>query len=178
MILNNRLRNIRRLLALFIVCLFLSGLTAIPVEWQLRTILNTLSDESRLHIFLSYILEGYTEMATQYPFLVYGYDWLAFAHFVLAILFIGPYRDPVKNIWVIEFGLIACVLVLPYAAVMGQVRGLPVWWRLCDCSFGVVGFALLWIVRKKIGALTKTSSGPASKPVINIGNTLYQNTNF
>src|SRR4028118_868439 len=107
MILNNRLRNIRRLLALFIVCLFLSGLTAIPVAWQLRTILNVLSQESSLHVFLSHILKGYTEMATQYPFLVYGYDWLAFAHFVLAILFIGPYRDPVKNIWVIEFGLIA-----------------------------------------------------------------------
>jgi hypothetical protein len=62
---------------------------------------------------------------------------------------LAPYRDPVKNIWVIEFGLIACVLVLPYAAVMGQVRGLPVWWRLCDCSFGVVGFGLLWAISKK-----------------------------
>jgi hypothetical protein len=97
MILNNQLRNIRRLLALFIVCLFLSGLTAIPVEWQLRTILNSISGESRLHIFLSYILKGYAEMATQYPFLVYGYDWLAFAHFVLAILFIGPLPRPGKK---------------------------------------------------------------------------------
>ena len=41
--------------------------------------------------------------------------------------------------WVFEFGLIACVLVLPYALVMGAWRGIPFYWRLIDCSFGVLG---------------------------------------
>lgn len=64
-----------------------------------------------------------------------------FAHFVLAILFIGPLKDPVRNTWVIEFGMIACALVIPYALVAGYMRGLPFWWRLVDCSFGVIGFS-------------------------------------
>lgn len=150
---NIQLRSIRRLLIIFIVCLFLSGLTAIPVELQLKAVLNILPNETYLHQFLLHILKGYSDTATQYPFLLYGYDWLAFAHFVLAILFIGPYRDPVKNLWVIEFGLLACLLVIPYALVMGLFRGLPVWWRLCDCSFGIVGFSVLWVCKQKIERL-------------------------
>lgn len=151
---NKQLLSIKKLLFLFIVCLFLSGLTAIPVQLQLNAVLSVLNKESYLHQFFSNILTGYSNTAEQYPFLLYGYDWLAFAHFVLAILFIGPYRNPVQNIWVIEFGLIACVLVLPFAFIMGHFRGLPFWWRLCDCSFGVVGFLILWVVYKKIKRLS------------------------
>ena len=157
---KKQLLSIKKLLLLFIVCLFLSGLTAIPVQPQLNAVLGVLNKESYLHQFFSNILTGYSNTAEQYPFLLYGYDWLAFAHFVLAILFIGPYRNPVQNIWVIEFGLIACVLVLPFAFIMGHLRGLPFWWRLCDCSFGVVGFSLLWITRKKILTLTKPNLKP------------------
>jgi hypothetical protein len=91
------------------------------------------------------VLDAYREVDRTYPFLLYGYDWLAFAHFVLAILFIGPFRDPVKNIWVIEFGLIACVLVIPLALIAGHFRGIPVGWRLLDCSFGLLGFIPLSI---------------------------------
>jgi hypothetical protein len=88
--------------------------------------------------------------------MAYGTDWLAFAHFVIAIAFIGPWRDPVKNVWVIEFGMIACVLVIPFALVMGQIRGIPLGWRLIDCSFGVVGFVPLWFVRRRIHALERS----------------------
>jgi hypothetical protein len=42
-----------------------------------------------------------------YPFLAYGTDWLAFAPLVIAIVFIGPFFDPVRNKWVVTFGLIA-----------------------------------------------------------------------
>ncbi len=149
-----QLTHIRRLLVFFIICLFLSGLTSIPVEPQLKTLLAILPGHTYLHNFLTTILNGYTQTANEFPFLLYGYDWLAFAHFVLAILFIGPYRDPVKNIWVIEFGFIACILVIPFALVMGHLRGLPVWWRLCDCSFGVVGFGILWLCYTKIKKLS------------------------
>ena len=58
---------------------------------------------------------------------------------MLAIVFWGPIKDPVNNIWVIQFGLIACVLVIPLALIAGQVRGIPFGWRLIDCSFGVFG---------------------------------------
>ena len=123
---------IRWWLGFFILSLILSGLTAIPVDQELSYLLHWFSMD-------------YREVDRTYPFLLYGYDWLAFAHFVLAILFIGPFRDPVKNIWVIEFGLIACVLVIPLALIAGHFRGIPVGWRLLDCSFGLLGFIPLSI---------------------------------
>ena len=51
--------------------------------------------------------------------LFYSTDWLAFGHFVIAIAFVGALRDPVRNRWLFDFGLIACVLVVPYAVVFG-----------------------------------------------------------
>jgi hypothetical protein len=100
-------------------------------------------------------------MNKEYPFLAYGYDWLAFAHFLLAILFIGPLREPVKNRWVIEFGMIACLLIVPFAFIAGHYRNIPVGWRVIDCSFGVIGLIPLSICRSKIlqaeKIITKTS---------------------
>ncbi|SCF41963.1 hypothetical protein [Micromonospora mirobrigensis] len=34
--------------------------------------------------------------------MLYGTDWLAFAHLVLAVAFWGPLRDPVRNVWVVQ----------------------------------------------------------------------------
>lgn len=147
------MRPIKRLLVLFIVALFISGLTAIPVEPQLNFMLKHLPEGSITYAWIERVLVAYKITDTNHPFLLYGYDWLAFAHFVLAILFIGPYKDPVKNIWVIQFGLIACALVIPFAFVAGHFRGIPLGWRLIDCSFGVFGFALLWIIYSKTKSL-------------------------
>jgi len=150
---KTNLTFIRRLLMLFIISLFISGLTAIPIDAQLSFLLNNLSKGTTLYSWIEKVLLAYREVNANYPFLLYGYDWLAFAHFVLAILFIGPYKDPIKNIWVIQFGLIACLLVIPFAFVAGHFRGIPIGWRLIDCSFGVVGFALLWIIYSKTKTL-------------------------
>ena len=144
------MKTIKRLLLLFMVCLFISGLTAIPVEPQLNFLLQNLQKGTSLHGWIEKVLTSYREVNSSYPFLLYGYDWLAFAHFVLAILFIGPYKDPLRNTWVIRFGMIACVLVIPYAFIAGHFRGIPFGWRLIDCSFGVFGFLLLWIIYRKI----------------------------
>jgi hypothetical protein len=86
----------------------------------------------------------------RYPFLAYGTDWLAFAHIMLAILFIGPWRDPAKNIWVIDFGILACLGVIPLALIAGQIRGVPIGWRLIDCSFGLIAIIPLWICRRTV----------------------------
>ncbi|MEO8111060.1 MAG: hypothetical protein ABI594_13540 [Ginsengibacter sp.] len=150
---NNEIIKIKRLLAFFIIVLFLSGATAIPVEIELSTLLKIFSDKSLLHTWLEKVLLAYRSVNIQYPFLLYGYDWLAFAHFILAILFIGPYRDPVKNIWVIEFGLIACALIFPLAFIAGSYRGIPIGWQLIDCSFGLFGFVPLWICYRKTKTL-------------------------
>jgi hypothetical protein len=136
--------TIKRWLLLFIMVLFISGLTVLPAELELKTALAMVPQGSGVYKWLDKILDAYMSVAANKNFLLYGYDWLAFAHFVLAILFIGPYKDPVKNIWVIEFGMIASILILPFAFIAGGMRGIPVWWRLVDCSFGVFGFLLLW----------------------------------
>jgi hypothetical protein len=89
--------------------------------------------------------------------MLYGTDWLAFAHIVIAIAFIGPLRDPVKNLWVIEFGMIACILIIPWGIVFGSMRGIPPFWSLVDFSFGVFGFIPLKITRDYILRLPTSS---------------------
>ena len=144
-----RLNEIRKLLGFFILILLLSGLTAIPVDPELLVLLKIFPPDTVIFQWLQKILMAYRQVNSLYPFLLYGYDWLAFAHFILAILFIGPYRDPLQNIWVIEFGLIACVLIIPLAFIAGHFRGIPIGWRVIDCSFGVLGFVPLWICYRK-----------------------------
>lgn len=147
---KHEIKIIRQLIGFFIVVLFLSGLTAIPVHLELSALIKIFPSGSNIYHWLEKVLLAYRDVDNQYSFLLYGYDWLAFAHFVLAILFIGPYKDPVKNIWVIEFGMIACVLVIPLALVAGYFRHIPFEWQLVDCSIGVFGFFPLWICYSKI----------------------------
>ena len=90
------------------------------------------------------------ENAWKYPFLAYGYDWLAFAHLVIAAAFWGPWKDPVRNLWVIHFGMIACLGILPLAFICGPIRGIPFYWTLIDCAFGCFGILPLWLVRRDI----------------------------
>jgi len=150
---NKEKKIIRNWLRFFIFSLFISGATAIPVERELGFIVSHFPFEGSIKGWLEQVLIGIKDTSTNYPFLFYGYDWLAFAHFVLAILFIGPLRDPVKNKWVIQFGVIACVLIIPFALIAGHFRDMPFWWRLIDCSFGLIGLIPLMICLKKINII-------------------------
>ena len=147
---NTEIKNIRKWIRFFMIALLLSGFTAIPVEKELDFLCRVFPTGTFIGDWLDTVYIGFYTTNQQYPFLAYGYDWLAFAHFVIAILFIGPLRDPVRNKWVIEFGIITCLLIIPYAVVAGNFRGIPVWWRLIDCSFGVIGLVPLIICLKKI----------------------------
>jgi hypothetical protein len=129
------LRRIRFWLAIVIVGLVLSGLTAFPLQTELGWLVSFLRtswlqpiDES-IHLlpWVERVNEGLTATNVQYPFLAYVTDWLAFAHLVIAVAFIGPYLDPVRNKWVITFGLIACGGVIPLALIAGSIRGISVW---------------------------------------------------
>src|SRR5215469_17894637 len=135
-------RRIRWLTGFFALGLLISGATAIPLPIETDRLSSSLNIQwlSRVHEALAYT-------QSQHPFLFYGTDWLAFGHFVIAIAFIGALRDPVRNRWLFDFGLIACVLVVPYAFIFGGLRGIPIWWRLVDCSFGIFGFIPLWLCR-------------------------------
>ncbi|MBP6732148.1 MAG: hypothetical protein KA149_08815 [Chitinophagales bacterium] len=148
-------KQIQAILLFFMVALALSGATAIPAYSEIGWLLNHLPRGWFVHSWLQRVYIGLADTQSKYPFLLYGYDWLAFAHFVIAIAFIGPYKNPVKNIWVIEFGMIACVLILPYAFAFCALRGIPYWWTLIDCSFGVFGIIPLWICRQKILEMEK-----------------------
>ena len=134
------------------VGLILSGVTAFP----LRTETSALHLDHRTPALFAWISRVQPALATtgdRYPFLSYGTDWLAFAHIIIAVAFIGPWLEPVRNRWVITFGLIACLGVLPLALIAGPIRGIPIFWRLIDCSFGVLGAIPLWIVHRKIARL-------------------------
>lgn len=146
------LTRIRLLVWLFIIGLVVSGATALPLETELSWLAGWLGVQepaalpahAGLRDWIAWVWLGLRDTNAHYPFMAYGFDWLAFGHFVIAIAFVGALRDPVRNIWLFEFGLIACVLVIPFALVCGGVRGIPLYWRLIDGSFGVLGFPLLW----------------------------------
>ena len=148
-------RHIRQWIVFFMIVLFFSGLTAIPAEQGLSLVLKYFPGDGTIKAWLEKVLFAIQQTSKNYPFLFYGYDWLAFAHFVIAILFIGPWRDPVKNKWVIEFGMIACMLIVPFALIAGHFRDIPFWWRAIDCSFGIIGLIPLNICYQKIKRLEK-----------------------
>jgi hypothetical protein len=159
--------RIRWLLLIMIAGLAVSGLTAIPLVGEIMLLHGWIGPGTWMQQFwptmtdwIASLAQAITIVTRDYPSLRYGTDWLAFAHIVLAIAFVGPYRDPVRNIWVVEFGLIACVLVIPVALVFGPIRGIPLFWRLIDCSFGIVGFIPLWLAHRmivRLDNLTKRS---------------------
>ena len=144
---TDHLRRIRFWLALFIAGLVLSGITAFPLQPELGWLvsllharpLHSIAVSTGLLPWIERVCTALTATNASYPFLAYGTDWLAFAHLVIAAAFIGPYVDPVRNKWVITFGLMACAGVIPLALIAGSVRGIPLPWRLIDCSFGILG---------------------------------------
>jgi hypothetical protein len=147
-------RRIRFLLTFFIIGLALSGLTALPLEWELNLLAKWLGASasevpadfgSGLTYWIVTVRNGLRATYAAYPFIAYGTDWLAFAHVMIAVAFIGPLRDPVRNIWVITFGMIACVAIIPTVLICGALRGIPFYWQLIDCSFGIVGIVPLWL---------------------------------
>lgn len=147
-------RKIKSMLILFIIFLVLSGITAFPLETELKFLLS-MKDYFPLVVgeWLQRVAFAITDTNSKYPFMSYGIDWLAFAHIVIAVAFIGPLRDPARNIWVIQFGMIACMMIFPLAFICGAVRQIPFYWQLIDCSFGVVGFIPLYCCHRWIKQL-------------------------
>lgn len=137
-------RRIRLLLLAFIVGLVGAGITAIPVKWEIDWLASMVPGNA----WIERVREGIHQGYGRYPFLAYGTDWLAFGHFVIALAFIGPLRDPVRNVWVVEWGMLACILVVPTALVFGSLREIPLLHRFVDCAFGLVGIVPLWLVRR------------------------------
>lgn len=149
--------RIKSWIILFIVFLIISGITAFPIETELSIFMaHSSSFPQFVQNWLCIIYNAVKETNSAYPYLSYGTDWLAFAHIVIATVFIGPLKDPVRNIWVIQFGMIACVMIFPLALIAGPIRHIPFYWQLIDCSFGVQGIIPLYITYKLIKQLENT----------------------
>jgi hypothetical protein len=147
------LRSIRVWLAIVILGLFVSGVTAFPLQHELDLVVRIaahfhFADHApALNDWFIRVDHALADTNARYPFLAYGTDWLAFAHIVIAIAFVGPYLDPIRNKWVITWGLINSVGIFFLALIAGPIRGIPPYWRLIDCSFGIVCGAILLRVR-------------------------------
>ncbi|MBF4634994.1 hypothetical protein ITJ38_11325 [Agreia pratensis] len=162
------LTRVRIWLVLFIVCLIASGVTAFPLETELRLASSVLHADwspapqllPDLVTWVDRVRDALIDTNNRYPFIAYASDWLAFAHLVIAVAFWGPLRDPVRNIWVVQFGMIACVGIIPLALIAGSIRGIPLGWQLIDMSFGVIGIIPLIIVYRLIRRLEREQATP------------------
>lgn len=149
-------RRFRITMAVFIVGLLLSGITAFPLLTEMRLATSWLglgeavspAGHTGLDFWILTLKCGLEDMHGHYPWIAYGTDWLAFGHITIALFFIGPLIRPAESRSVLYAGIAACVLIIPLALICGPIRGIPLYWRLIDCSFGVFGILpLLYCLR-------------------------------
>ncbi len=144
---NESLSRYRLTLGFFIFGLVLSGVTAFPLMTELNAVSKILgitdpaayATYSGLRQWIAFVYHGLQQTYAQFPFIGYGTDWLAFGHITIAMFFVGPWKAPTANRWVLKVGLVACACVVPLALVCGAVRDIPLYWQLIDCSFGLFG---------------------------------------
>ena len=160
------LRAIRFWIGVLVAGLVVSGLTAFPLLLEMRVASSLLHAEWSIVPelapefvgWIDRVREALEDTYSTYPFMAYGTDWLAFAHLMIAAAFWGPLRDPVRNIWVIQWGMIACVGIIPLALVAGAARGLPAGWQLIDISFalGIVPLMVAYRLTRRLERLSST----------------------
>ena len=160
----------RLMMAAFIAGLLVSGVTAFPLLGEMRLLVSWLgltdatspAGHGGLEFWILTIRFGLEDVYGRYPWVAYGTDWLAFGHIVIALFFVGPLLRPAGTRQVLYAGIAACVLVVPLALICGGVRGIPLEWRLIDCSFGLLGIVpLLYCLR----LLREVERGAAARPL-------------
>lgn len=143
--------QIKILLAAYVIALVIIGATAMIVPEGIAWLNKTIPNHwQTIYHWVRYV---HIQIETSPKFFLYGYDWLAFAHYVIALSFYGVWKDPVKNKWVIEWAMLSSLLIFPLAFIMGAIRGIPFWWQLIDCSFGVVSLIPLIMIHRRIKVL-------------------------
>jgi hypothetical protein len=155
------MKRVRWVIGVVIFGLVISGLTAFPLLHELRFLQSLVDGSTGLGSWIHRVTLGLEDTYAVYPFIGYGTDWLAFGHLVIAMLFVLPWRDPVRYEGILWVGVWASLLVIPLALICGPLRGIPFGWRLIDCSFGLLclvplGLALRWIRRAGSAGLVAT----------------------
>ncbi|MEO8204918.1 MAG: hypothetical protein ABI615_01965 [Chthoniobacterales bacterium] len=158
--LKSTIKRYRLSLGIFILGLVFSGLTAFPLLRELSILSPILGIDdpanyatyTGLRHWIAYVHFALIQTYASFPFMAYGTDWLAFGHLIIALFFIGPFVDPLRNAWVLYCGLAACAAEFALALICGPIRHIPAYWQMIDCSFGVIGslpiFYCLYLTRK------------------------------
>jgi hypothetical protein len=156
---ETRLRKkIKAAIIITMIGLLLNGISAIPLRFELNILLsNPDALPTFLHDWWTYVNKGVNETSNKYDFMRYGFDWLGFAHLLIAIAFIGPLKDPVKNEWVVRWGMIASVLSVLMAIGWEWRRGIPLWWSCIDAFIAIVAFIILLLCNRWIKELKKVT---------------------
>lgn len=157
-------------LGIFILGLVLSGLTAFPLLTEMRLLarwLGVAAPEGYAHYhglahWIALVLYALEQTDARYPFLAYGTDWLAFGHLCIAVFFVRPWVKPLESEWVLRCGLVCCAGVIPLAFIAGPLRGIPLYWRLIDSSFGVFGAVPLGYALHLIGRMRRLAPAGAA----------------
>lgn len=137
-------KKIRLMLGGFIILLLLSGITAFPIRTEIQFLMNHLNS---FPSFLQDWIKTVNDSLASIPDIVlYGTDWLAFGHIIIALFFIPVFIDPVKYKINCIIGIIACAGVFPLAFICGAIRGIPFFHQLIDCSFGLIGGCFLYYI--------------------------------
>ncbi|MFT4522479.1 MAG: hypothetical protein ACI8ZN_001429 [Bacteroidia bacterium] len=120
------MKTIRFLTMLFQLGLIIAGTTAFFIPQGVALIAKVAPS---LHPSLSgWLLEvnvSVIKIDEDHNFIWYGTDWMAFAHLLFALLFYGVWKNPVRNKWLVHFGIMACLLIFPTAFIAGHLRGIP-----------------------------------------------------
>ncbi|MES2681521.1 MAG: hypothetical protein V4635_16620 [Bacteroidota bacterium] len=138
-------------LSSFILLLVLSGVTAFPLQTEIDFLF--LHRDTFPDFLEQWVIQLYNNIHATPAVMLYGTDWLAFAHIIIALFFIPVFLDPVKHKVNLQIGMVACLLIFPLAFVCGPVRNIPFFHQLIDCSFGLFGFLYLAYILKKINRL-------------------------
>jgi hypothetical protein len=171
-------RRFRIMMSVFIVGLLISGITAFPLLTELKLLASWLdlgdavspAGHTGLDFWILTVKFGLEDMYVRYPWIAYGTDWLGFGHITIALFFIGPLLRPSEGRSVIQAGIAACVLVIPLALICGPIRGIPFYWRLIDCSFGVFGILpLIYCLRLLRYIEPKQTPNQSLQPTVLLG---------
>jgi len=143
--------RIKVLTWVFILGLIFSGATAIPLEPELNLLAKFfgVADKSSIEVasgMAHWILRSRSPARHQCEISVSGV-WNRLAGVRTFCNRSGVHRGiarPGSQRVAFYLCMIACVMIVPYAFIFGGVRGIPVYWRLIDCSFGVFGILPIW----------------------------------
>lgn len=151
-------RRVRVLLVGFALGAVLAGVTAVPLPQEVALLARQMGatpGAPGLSGWIATVQAALADTDRRYPFLFYGTDWLAFGHLMIAAAFWGPIRDPVRNLFVVRWGMFCCLASVPVALVFGPLRGIPSFWLPIDCAFGLVGIVPLLVVQRDIRELAR-----------------------